>query len=439
MFRCVIVLLLTLLMCATAVAQRGDEGDRDRDGDRPRRARDGADQRDPDRREERRERERRRRRRDRRPREERPSDEGPAEPKAETPKPDAPENTESKPETPQPQPTPETPLPEPAEKNEPKKVAAEKPDVVESDQSVDDFVLQGEYLGSLSSGLLAGKAGLQVVALGDGKFEAYLLQGGLPGNGWLRGSARPKFAGERDGALLALSGESYAIEVDGSTAKVKNAEGHALGEFKKVLRRSPTTGAAPAAGANILFAGASTEAFKSANVTDDGLLSVGALTKDPVGDFRMHLEFRTPFEPTKRGQGRGNSGIYIQERYEVQVLDSFGLAGDASECGGLYRQRKPDFNLCLPPLSWQTYDIYFTAAQFDAQGNKTANARITVFHNGIAVHDNVELTDKTGAGQKEEPTERPIRFQDHGNAVVYRNIWLVAGQGKAAADQECCP
>jgi hypothetical protein len=89
-------------------------------------------------------------------------------------------------------------------------------------------------------------------------------------------------------------------------------------------------------------------------------------------------------------------------------------------------------------MSWQTYDIHFRAARFDSQGNKIAGARITLFHNGIAVHDNVELTGKTGAGQKEEPTMRPIRFQDHGNAVVYRNIWLVPAQTNVTGDELPC-
>jgi hypothetical protein len=87
-------------------------------------------------------------------------------------------------------------------------------------------------------------------------------------------------------------------------------------------------------------------------------------------------------------------------------------------------------------MSWQTYDIEFTAARFDTHGNKTTNARITVFHNGIAVHHDVELTDKTGAGQSEGPSHRPIRFQQHGSAVVYRNIWLVPRNASAIADEE---
>ena len=128
----------------------------------------------------------------------------------------------------------------------------------------------------------------------------------------------------------------------------------------------------------------------------------GPLTAEPVGDFRLHIEFRLPYKPHARGQNRGNSGVYIQERYEVQVLDSFGLEGVANECGGLYRQRPPDVNMCLPPLAWQTYDIWFQAA----------------------------LPSQTRAGKNDEPLPLPIRLQDHGNPVVYRNIWLIEGDGR---------
>jgi len=138
------------------------------------------------------------------------------------------------------------------------------------------------------------------------------------------------------------------------------------------------------------------------------------------------LEFRTPYMPQARGQGRGNSGVYIQQRYEVQILDSFGLDGVDNECGGLYKQTAPAVNMCLPPLAWQTYDIWFTAARFAADGKtKVANARITVLHNGVPIHANREITAKTGGGKVEGPEDFPINLQDHGNPVTYRNIWLV--------------
>src|SRR5205814_4975648 len=167
-------------------------------------------------------------------------------------------------------------------------------------------------------------------------------------------------------------------------------------------------------------------------LSPDGNLMAGVLTKIPVDAFHMHVEFKTPFMPTARDQQRGNSGVYIQRRYEVQILDSFGLEGAFNEAGSLYRQTPPDLNMAFPPLTWQTYDIWFTPPQFAADGKtKTANARITVLHNGIPIHWHREITAKTGGGQQEAPQPLPIQLQDHGNPVMYRNIWLVPGEGDA--------
>ena len=161
-----------------------------------------------------------------------------------------------------------------------------------------------------------------------------------------------------------------------------------------------------------------------AQVDDRKLLFCSTETKKIFGSFKLHVEFRTPFRPAARSQGRGNSGVYIQRRYEVQVLDSFGLAGEANECGGLYRQVCPSPNMALPPLTWQTYDIDFTAAKFDGD-KRVANAVITVRHNDVVIHNALSLKNKTGAGRKEAPTPGPIYLQGHGNPVFYRNIWIV--------------
>jgi hypothetical protein len=161
-------------------------------------------------------------------------------------------------------------------------------------------------------------------------------------------------------------------------------------------------------------------------VTADGLLMEGATSKAKFGSHRLHLEFRTPYKPAARGQERGNSGLYLQGRYETQILDSFGLAGEMNECGGIYSIAKPAVNACLPPLAWQTYDVDFTAAEFDAEGNKSANARMTVHLNGIKIHENVELTHATTAAPLAEgPEPGPVYLQDHGNPVRFRNIWVV--------------
>ena len=190
-------------------------------------------------------------------------------------------------------------------------------------------------------------------------------------------------------------------------------------------------GAKPPAGAIVLFDGTGTEQFTEARMTEDGLLMEGADLKPMFQDFNLHLEFMLPFMPAARDQGRANSGVYLQSRYEVQVLDSFAMEPRTNGCGGLYRFRKPDVNMCFPPLTWQTYDIVFTAPRWAADGTKLKNARIRIWLNGVKIHNDVELPNKSGRGKPEEPTLLPIRLQDHGNPVRFRNIWII-DRGAAA-------
>lgn len=287
-----------------------------------------------------------------------------------------------------------------------------------------DFYIQGEYAGHLcSAGGHAASYGLQVVALGDGRFGGVLVPGGLPGNGgnW---QARQPVAGQWAGEKVLLEGGQLRWHIASLHAQARNERDHVLGTLPKVARGSPTEGAQPPAGALVLFDGGSTERFESAKMARR-LLLAGADTKQSFADMTLHLEFQTPYMPRARGQARGNSGVYIQRRYEVQILDSFGLAGQDNECGALYKARAPALNMCFPPARWQTYDISFKAARFDAAGTKTAPARITVRHNGVLVHDDAPLASKTGGGEAESPLARPLRLQDHGNPVLFRNVWLV--------------
>jgi hypothetical protein len=220
-------------------------------------------------------------------------------------------------------------------------------------------------------------------------------------------------------------GSDYGVSLDGKTLTVTNAEGKVLGELTKVVRESKTLGMEPPKGALVLFDGTTTDRFEGGKLVEEKYLGVGCKSKDAFGDHRLHLEFRTPFQPSDSGQGRGNSGVYIQGRYELQVLDSFGLRGENNECGGIYQIASPSLNMCYPPLSWQTYDIDFKSAKYGADGKKTSNARVTIRHNGVVIHDDLEFPRGTPGGVGDEaPAEGPLYLQDHSNPVVFRNIWV---------------
>ncbi|MGD9853574.1 MAG: DUF1080 domain-containing protein [Planctomycetaceae bacterium] len=303
----------------------------------------------------------------------------------------------------------------------------EGPVYVDPGQVDEDYHYQGEYLGWQKFarwGRETRTAGLQVIALGNGEFAATGYAGGLPGEGW-SGGERQRFQGARAGTVVELQGEKYRLVADGAAARLLSDDGNTVGEYHKVHRVSPTMGALPPHGATVLFDGQDTSRLVGAAVTADGLLQSGADTAAAFGDMRMHAEFRLPYKPLGRGQNRGNSGFYLQSRYEVQILDTFGLEGVENECGALYKTRRPDVNMCYPPLVWQTYDMDFTAPRFDSQGRKRSDMRISVWHNGVPIHANAMIPGKTGAGQPEGPAPLPMKIQDHRNPVMFQNIWLI--------------
>lgn len=295
---------------------------------------------------------------------------------------------------------------------------------VEEAKKDPDFAIQGEYEGDLGGQDEKQKWGLQVIALGDGKFHVVAYSGGLPGAGWDKEKKVEVDGSAKDG-VATFNGEHGSATIKEGVAKIASPEGKPLGEMKKVERKSPTIGKKAPDGAVVLFDGKNGDAFTDPKKFVDGLMSQGITSKQKFGDFSLHMEFLLSYMPAARGQGRANSGCYMQGRYEVQILDSFGLSGENNECGGIYTIAKPSVNMCLPPLAWQTYDVDYTSAKYDGD-KKTTNAKMTVRHNGVVIHENVELPKATTAAPVAEgPEPGPIFLQDHGNPIRFRNIWLV--------------
>jgi hypothetical protein len=316
-----------------------------------------------------------------------------------------------------------------------------------------DFQIQGEYAGQTADGK---EIGCQIIALAGGRFQAVVLPGGLPGAGWdgenkslLDGRLEEEKAifepASGDKQYLAQAPEKfsatrkfppegqkpYSGAVEKEVLTLKSEDGATIA-LKRIVRESDTLGKKAPEAATVLFDGseASMANWRGGRLDEQtGLLNTDGkdmLTKESFNNYTMHLEFMLPYRPTGRGQGRGNSGFYQVDHYEVQVLDSFGLEGLDNECGGIYTKASPQVNMCLPPLVWQTYDVDFTNAIRDEQGNKSKNARVTVRHNGVVIHDDVEITGPTG-GHRSDPegTPGPIKLQGHGNPLQYRNVWIV--------------
>ena len=169
----------------------------------------------------------------------------------------------------------------------------------------------------------------------------------------------------------------------------------------------------------------------------DGIATVGKgdiQTKQGFGDCQLHVEFRTAADTAGKGQQRSNSGIFLMDKYELQILDSFqdGTENPVTyfdgQCGALYKQQPPAVNACRRPGEWQSYDILFTRPRFNADGTLAKPARISVLHNGIAIHSDTVIKGNTffhaPPGYTAHADALPIRLQDHGNPVQFRSIWV---------------
>jgi hypothetical protein len=192
----------------------------------------------------------------------------------------------------------------------------------------------------------------------------------------------------------------------------------------------------PPPGAVVLFNGRDLSNWRKRNgdpavwKVEDGVMTAGGgdiVSEQRFTDFQLHVEFRIPEMPGKKGQAKGNSGVYLQGRYEIQVLDSYGLGVPGKgDCGAIYDQFAPLVNACKPPLEWQTYDVIFRAARVDTRGQLVEPVRLTLLQNGIVIQNNVQLPGVTGGAMDRNVGEPgPLLLQDHGDPVQYRNVWIL--------------
>lgn len=290
--------------------------------------------------------------------------------------------------------------------------------------------IMGAYVGAFApaAGGAAAKAEAKVIGEGGGAFRVVLVAG--EGDKALKA----ELTGKADGKKVAIDGGGWKGTIDGGQTLVAESKDGKV-DLKYTLLKSPTEGAKPPAGAVILLPfepGKAPSLDEWTNATwianPDGSMMKGTgdnRTKKEFADLQLHIEFMCPYMPAARGQARGNSGVYLMDRYEVQVLDSYGLPPKDNEIGGLYKVSTPTSNASFPPLTWETYDITFHAPKLGADGKKSKPAAITVVLNGVTVQDNVEFPKPTGSSAgKPEVEKGPLRLQDHGNTVRFRNVWV---------------
>lgn len=311
-------------------------------------------------------------------------------------------------------------------------------------EQLDSFMGNWQGIWRLDDGSDSGPVAAQVIALGQGQYRVKFIEEfdfRVPVIAELEGrldEAKVSFSGPAryEGNEFALQAN---LERDRLSGSFRGQDFSGTFTLQKVIRLSPTLGAKPPKAALVLFDGKNLDGWTHSpdqsrpvqwKIVDGAMEVVPGTstirTKKEFADVKLHLEFRTPFMPQARGQGRGNSGVYLQGRYEVQVLDSFGLEGRDNECGGIYGASAPAVNVCAPPMQWQTYDITFRAARFGSNKQKLEDARMTVLHNGVKIHDNIPLTRIVQESPGSDLLQwGGIYLQDHGNPVQYRNIWAV--------------
>jgi hypothetical protein len=293
----------------------------------------------------------------------------------------------------------------------------------------------GEYRGTFfPDSAVKLEAVAKVVAEGDDYYRVVVT---APGKEGYEG-ALVEVYGRRFGPEVGLLGRAGGYFWNGN---IKNGTLVASSDYglsfrlNRIESKSPKAGLKPPEGAVVLLPfepGQKPDLSQWTNREWKALDSGGMLCAAGKGENRtrrefgriehLHLEFLLPLEPPNRGQGRANSGVYLADRYEVQVLDSFGLTHTSGDCGGLYGIARARVNASLPPETWQTYDITFQPAVMGTDGKVAEQPKITVLHNGVTIHEKQEIPGK------DHRLTGPLQLQDHGHPVQYRNIWLVEGK-----------
>jgi len=284
----------------------------------------------------------------------------------------------------------------------------------------------------------------QVVALGKGRYMAVFFVRSTAGkaqrlevDGRLKeGVLQFKEVLELEGQLDGKHRIEGQIQEELFTGRFEHAGGAVRFELERERVESPTLGKGPPEGAVVLMDGKGLDHWRRHPekwcLQPDGSTEVcgsNFVTRQQFGDATYHIEFRPPLMAESRGQSRGNSGIYLMGRYEIQVLDSFGWPPADNRCGGIYKVAAPLTDADAPPLQWQTYDITMRAPRFDEDGVKTEDAIVTVVHNGETIHDHLVLTDVTPGGVSgEEAAKGVLMLQDHSDQVRYRNIWVLPAE-----------
>ena len=299
----------------------------------------------------------------------------------------------------------------------------------------------GEYKGTFyPDAMTRMQASAKVIAEGDDVHYRIVIK--AKPNEENQDGADIEIYGHRQGSTVHIGdragGYHWNGQIQNGRLSVRSGYGQHF-ELEKFVRKSPKEGLKPPRDAVVLLP------FKEGSKPDTSAwtnsewkrLNNGAMqvnkgdnnSKEHFGDIEhFHIEFKLPLEPNNRGQGRVNSGVYFAGQFEVQVLDSFGLVHTSGDCAGLYNRARARVNACLPPETWQTYDVKFQAPRLNADGSVKENARITVHHNGIKVHNNIEIPYSGNRWKGKKEAAGPIYLQDHGHPIQYRNIWLIKGK-----------